>query len=288
MNLIMNPSPSMQVPDCFKTLRVSPGAQWQEIKKSYHSLAKQFHPDRNPGNRDSEDRFKKLHRAFKTLEYYYQIRRDIRTRSRDYDKRQTGPSTTVNFESPEPSSPGPPISFQELIKGFRNKASWIQAGRSIRAALENCERKILLLDIKKNVRLDAATASRGGFIRVQQGSDSFQVPAPSGSWNRMSLRIPGKGDPGLFSRKRGDLWIHVEVIGPKPPVHSQDANIYYDFNASIQDILQGKVFTLQSVEGPIKFFLPKTTRDGQVFTLKSNKTFEGRGPSNHIVTVRLD
>lgn len=53
--------------DYYEVLGVSRGASAQEIKKSYRQLALKFHPDRNPDNKDAEDRFKEASEAYEVL-----------------------------------------------------------------------------------------------------------------------------------------------------------------------------------------------------------------------------
>jgi molecular chaperone DnaJ len=54
-------------PDYYKTLGVGKGASDEEIKKSYRKLARQYHPDRNPGNKQAEEHFKEISQAYDVL-----------------------------------------------------------------------------------------------------------------------------------------------------------------------------------------------------------------------------
>lgn len=51
----------------YKTLGVIASASIDEIKKAYRELAKQFHPDKNPGNKSAEEKFKEISSAYETL-----------------------------------------------------------------------------------------------------------------------------------------------------------------------------------------------------------------------------
>ena len=54
-------------PDYYKTLGVGKDASDEEIKKSYRKLARQYHPDRNPGDKQAEERFKEISQAYDVL-----------------------------------------------------------------------------------------------------------------------------------------------------------------------------------------------------------------------------
>ena len=67
----------MQIVECFKILNVSPGEDWRKVRKSYHSLAKQFHPDINPEKRSDDTRLKEINQAFEYLETHYKAAHNV-------------------------------------------------------------------------------------------------------------------------------------------------------------------------------------------------------------------
>ena len=53
--------------DFYETLGINKGAGADEIKKAYRSLAKKYHPDMNPGDKDAEQKFKEINEAYGIL-----------------------------------------------------------------------------------------------------------------------------------------------------------------------------------------------------------------------------
>uniref|UniRef100_A0A7S4QT53 J domain-containing protein n=1 Tax=Alexandrium monilatum TaxID=311494 RepID=A0A7S4QT53_9DINO len=95
----------MAVPDYYRTLGVTPGASDAEVKKAYRKLALQFHPDKNPGNKQAEEKFKEIAEAYSTLS-------DVDKR-RKYEQLRTAP----------PPSPAP----SQQARGPENFQWWGRA-----------------------------------------------------------------------------------------------------------------------------------------------------------------
>jgi len=239
----------MQIAECYKILNVSPGEEWRTVRQSYHSLARQYHPDINPDW--GETRLKEINQAFEKLETYYK-------------------SNDQEFS----------IQKREQLDALNNYPAVQAAVRTGIDFLKGLDSRVFQLDIQKDIKVSRSIREKGGCVYLRSGRERFEVKIPSGDWIEMSLRIPGKGESSLFSNRRGDLLLNLSV-----PVENtaKSKNARYSYEMKIpQDKLAG-VRTLNSSEGPIKFILPSNTRDGQSFTLRSSRDSE----TLHVLTVRL-
>src|SRR3954447_11975411 len=61
------PAPEREMTNPYETLGVAKNASQDEIKKAYRKLARQYHPDKNPGDKAAEDRFKDVQNAYDVL-----------------------------------------------------------------------------------------------------------------------------------------------------------------------------------------------------------------------------
>jgi len=270
----MNSSTIMPLTDCFRTLKISPGVKWAEVRKAYYFLAKRYHPDVNPGDSVSESRFKEITLAFEAIEKHYK------------DKPSGSRAVPGRAQTPRESSPSQTTgSLEKLFRQFGWNPALNRLTRRLRDLLNEYDKKIFLLDIQKQINL-TPTGALGGTIRLRQGRESFNVKIPSGEWSAMSLRIPEKGERSLFSRQRGDLVLHIRVPR-KARVVTGDSDFSYELNIPASSIAGRKVLTLDSSEGPIKFILPKNTVDGQCFVLKTRSNPKNGVEANHIITVHL-
>ena len=257
----------MQIAECFKILNVSPGDDWLRVRQSYHSLARQLHPDINPDRGDihSDDaRLKTINQAFEKLESHYKSH----TLS---DRRVSAYQAKTKFGS--------------LFNTLRNKPAIQSALRSSLDFLEVLDKKAFQLDIQKDIQISELVLQKGGSLNLKSGTESIAVKIPSGDWKQMSLRVAGKGERSLFSHRRGDLLLNLRV--PRVETAKADSpRFFYEMKISAENIDDRRTMTLNSSEGPIKFILPRNTHDGQSFTLRSG--LGGKSETLHILTVRID
>lgn len=258
----------MQIVECFKILNVSPGEDWNRVRQSYHALARKFHPDINPEKGRAEIRLKEINQAFEILENYYR-------NSNDLPRYVSIPQKN------------PPTKWDNLIERFKGHP-WVQnkmrSGLHFLVGLDN---KVFQLDIKKDIKISGSKFQKGSSLHVKSGKESFEVKVPTGDWSQMSYTIPGKGESSLFSGRRGDLVLnfHMPFRKTAKPKHTRFS---YEIKIPREQINRGRVLTLQSSEGPIKFILPRNTHEGQKFTLSSRGRQENKPEILHVLTVRLD
>ncbi|PIQ97024.1 MAG: hypothetical protein COV67_06355 [Nitrospinae bacterium CG11_big_fil_rev_8_21_14_0_20_56_8] len=264
----------MDFPECYKILNVAQGVNWAAIKKSYHSLAKQYHPDRNGGDPGCEARFKEINLAFQRLQSAH---RNSRLESVD--------NRFENKVDSQPDSPAPQFGSSFLDRVEMNPIMR-QALARLREIAVECERRFFLLNVYHEVTLDTKTALKGGTVKVKKGRRTFNVTIPPGSWNRMTLRLPGEGENSPLRDRRGDFVLTLRVLPTAEPV-TGERELYYELKIPPEKIASGKVMTLDTTEGPIKFILPRNTADGMMFTLRARPDADPAFPTRHVVKVHL-
>ncbi len=285
---MMNHLTTMKLSQCFAILNVSPSVTWEGVKKSYHHLAKQYHPDLNPRSLACENKFKELTNAFRMLERHYNSPQTNRWKGLVKIRPQSSPLhgeeslfTAGSMEDERQSG-----QLETSAADNQKKSGWSRWMQSLQIKFNKIERKIFLLDAQKNIRVAPNTAANGGILRLHNRKETFQVKIPSGGWNRMSLRVPEKGESSLFGKKRGDLMLNIQVIKPEQ-LDAGHAKYFYELQVAREKIQSSRVQTLDSVQGPIKFVLPKGTKDGQTFVLKYQAKPESGASPDHVVKVHL-
>jgi curved DNA-binding protein len=275
----------MNILDCYKILNVSQSSNWEQVKRSYYTLAKKYHPDLNFGDPFFESRFKKISQAYRVLDLHYKKQETIKNVWEKNRRPKRSPRKAYPSVEPIVTPPKRPKSAKkEAIEVKRSDPKW---KKKIKEIIFKYENKWAPLTIRQGVTVDSALAIKGGIIRIKTAHDNFQVKIPAGIEHQTQLRIPGKGEKSFFNDKRGDLFLNVRVI-PAGRAVPGNTNMFYEKKVSKEDVNLNRVFTLNTFQGPIKFFIPKKTRDGESFVLKAKPHAAGSGfRVNHIVTLRI-
>ena len=249
----------MQITKCYEVLQVELDAPWQVVKKSYYSLAKKLHPDLNPSNSDAETKLKEINQAFQIL--------------RSHFSNQANTSLIEN---------------DRTFKNWENFYQKIQQNPNVKKIKDACadylsrlDENVFQLHIHKTIEIPVSTAKRGGSIFMKSGKEKFEVKIPSGDWNRLSVSIEGKGQSSLFSKRRGDFILDLQI--PKNGMVTPKT-FSSSYEMTIDRTKLGQVMTLNSSEGLIRFVLPRNTIEGQAFCLRSHLDSKHK----HILTVRLN
>lgn len=280
----------MRFSECFTVLNVRPDTKWDEVRRSYHFLAKKFHPDLHPNKPSATKKFHRISEAFKTLEIRHKLRlkKDSPWKTiNDYRNRFTTKQNEADADQPQVATPlgkaptplktaGKNHPTEDTVRGFKGLGD----------TLFDWEKKVFLLDIRKNIFLKKRLPTHSNIVRVKKGDESFQVRIPPGPWTSMFIRVPEKGNKSMFSNKRGDLLLNINVPNNET-LDSAPAVYYYKVRIPQNTIGTNKVWTLKSATGPIKFTLPETAQQGQKLILKANRSATGPNCASHIMTLNL-
>jgi curved DNA-binding protein len=273
----------MNVLDCYKVLNVPTFSNWKEVKQSYYTLAKKYHPDVNYGDPFFESKFQKISQAYQVLGRQFQRRQVIKE---IWIKNQEQRKSSKNFYPNVDTTVIPPKEAKREGECI-NDALVPKWKKKIEDIVFKYENKWAPLTVWQGVTVNSSQAAKGGAVRIHTTHSSFQVKIPAGVADQTQLRVRGKGEKSFFYDKRGDLYLNIRVIPADKP-DSGNVNLFYEKKVSQKDIEQNKVFTLNAFQGLIKFFVPKDTGDGKSYVLKAKKHSEGFDfQVNHIVKIRI-
>lgn len=251
--------------DPYKELGVSKGASADEIKKAFRKLAKELHPDKNPGDKASEERFKRVTAAFdllgdaeKRAKYDRgEIDADGREQYRGYGGGAGGGGRSGGFSGFGGSGQRggfEDIDLSDLFAGFgggaANRGFGGGKGQDIRATLEVSLEEVI-----------------SGTTRRIQFSDGrmVDVAIPKGASDGQVVRLKGQGAPGRT--QAGDAMIELRIV-PHALYRRDGADLHMDLPVSVPDAVLGGKVTVPTPEGKVMMSIPKGSNSGKVLRLK--------------------
>lgn len=252
--------------DLYKDLGVARGASQEEIKRAYRKLAAQFHPDRNPGNKGAEERFKAVNRAHQVLgdaskRALYDEFGDVALRE-GFDAEAA--RAYARARSPFAGRGG--FSFEDILGG--NGGIGDIFGDMFRGGARGARRPIKGADITNEVTVDLLSAIRGTQILVDaNGSGGIQVRIPPGAGDGDKVRVAGHGMPGQMGGPSGDLLITVRVK-PHPCFERDGLDLKLDLPLTPREAFEGGKVQVPTPDGEVTLKVPKGTQSGQVTRLR--------------------
>jgi curved DNA-binding protein len=227
--------------DYYEALGVSKSASDDEIKKAYRNLARQYHPDRNPGDKQAEGRFKEIQDAYDVL--------SDKTKRSQYDQfgfvggPAGGPSPGgFHWESGAGGFPGgvnidPEIFEQMFAGGGLGDLFGAKKNRGARPG-----RRSTPSPQTHEVPVPADTAARGGTLSLRIGDNDVEVKIPAGIQEGKVLRVKGQGPGG------SDL--HLKIRIDVPSYFRREGNdIFLDVPLSIAEAVLGSKVDVPTLDG---------------------------------------
>jgi DnaJ-class molecular chaperone len=238
--------------DHYEVLGVSRSATPEEISKAYRKLARQHHPDRNPGDKSAETRFKEIQNAYDTLSdpkkkaMYDQFGTDVPPGAGGAGfpgggfqfpggggTQQIDPEMAQEmFRRMFGGGGGGGGGFEDLFGSFSGRGR----GRGRSRAQPPAEA------VEVEARVPFLTAALGGTIGLRVGDREIDVKVPAGFEDGKKLRVAGQGESGE------DIMVKVRV-DPHPYFRREGRDILLDVPISIPEAVQGGKVEVPTVAG---------------------------------------
>lgn len=257
-------------------LGVARGASAEDIRKAFRKLAKKHHPDANPGDKASEEKFKRVSAAFDLLGDPDK-RRKFDAREIDADGRETMHGFSGN---PFGQSQGP---FSQGAGG--------PFGRGGRAAdFENIDLGDILgevfggrrggfaskgPDVRARLEIDLEESILGAKKRIAfSDGRTLDVTIPVGAAEGQVLRLKGQGAPGRAGP--GDALIELG-IRPHPRFRREGEALLMDVRISVPDAVLGGKVQAPTPDGAVTLNVPKGSNSGSVLRLRRRGLADAQG-----------
>lgn len=263
--------------DPYQELGVSRGASSDEIRKAFRKLAKQLHPDQNPGDKAAEERFKKVSAAFDILGDEDK-RKKFDAGQIDADGRETMRGFRPGGGGGDPFGPGGPFAGggfhrqggfgggEGHFEGgeFSDILSEILGGRGRGAGFGGQPQRGG--DVRADIHISVEEAVQGGKKRIAfSDGRTLDITIPKGAAEGQVLRLKGQGSPGRAGA--GDALIELH-ISSHPIFRREGSNLTMDVPISVPDAVLGSKVEAPTPDGPVTLTVPKGANSGQILRLK--------------------
>ncbi len=259
----------------YEVLGVGKEASAEDIRRAYRRLAKQHHPDLNPGNKQAEARFKEINAANDILS-------DETKRAR-YDRGEIDESgaekpqyTYAHYRDFAEAAPGAkyhaaegmePGDLDDILAMFRRGTR----GATLRMPGE---------DYRYVLTVDFLDAINGAKRRLNLAHDkSLDVTIPAGVRDGQILRLKGQGGEGIGGGPRGDALIEIHVA-PHPLFRREGDDIHLELPVTLAEASLGGKISVPTPAGDVTMTVPPHSNTGFVLRLKGKgapKTDGSRG-----------
>jgi len=280
--------------DYYKILGVDKKAGSEDIKKAYRKLALKYHPDKNPGNKDAEEKFKKINEAYAVLsdsekrKQYDSFGSD--TFSRQYSQEDIFRDFDINKILRDlgfggSGSRGRTYSYQTGGDPFSDLFSGAQYKTTPRKGS----------DIEYNLSITLEESVLGTekkiALKKEEKVDEINIKIPAGINAGKKLRLAGKGLSGLHGGTPGDLYLNISIL--PHPIFARDGNdIYVERAINFSQAALGTTTEVPTLDGVTKRLkIPAGTQNNTKIRMKgygvSNLKGSGRGDQYVKITVNI-
>lgn len=243
--------------DYYSILGVPKGASQKEIKKNYKKLARKYHPDLNPNNKVSEERFKEITEAYEVLSD------EGKRKLFDQGADPLGGAQNQSYQQQRPfyysSQENDGARYQDIWESIFAEGFSSAGGRKRKQAGE---------DIVYSMDIEFKDSILGGeriFITPQ--GKNIQVKIPPGLKTGQKLRFAGHGEKGLLGGEAGDMYISINVL-PSEKFKRVGDDIELEVPVLFSKAILGGKEIISAIDNNLEITIPKGVSTGTKIRIK--------------------
>lgn len=254
--------------DYYKTLEINKSATEAEIKKAYRKLARKYHPDLNPNDKEAERKFKEINEANEVLgnpenrKKYDKYGKDW-MHADEFEKAGYNPNQQQRTR--QQSGQG----FSDFSSGDFSESDFSDFFNSMYGSARNrrSQTKYRGQDFNAELELDLVSAYTTHKQNLTVNGKNIRITIPAGVENGQVIKIPGHGGPGVNGGPNGDLYLTF-LIANNPDFKREGDNLYTDVDLDLYTAVLGGEIYVNTFDGKVKIKVPPETQTGTKIKLK--------------------
>ena len=283
---------SMEFKDYYQILGVSPDADEKAIRQAFRKLARQYHPDVNPGDKAAEEQFKAINEAnqvlsdpeqrkkYDALRAQYQSWQQSGGRPGDFNwqawSAQPGEGVYEHYGTVDDLQDlfGAESPFSDFFTSIFGGARGAQRG----AQQTSRPRRGRDLEVEAEVRLEEAF--RGTTRALQIGERRIEAKIPPGVHTGARVRLAGQGEPGRQGGAGGDLYLNIRVL-PHATFERDGDDLFTEVPVDIYTAALGGEVRVPTLDGAVMLKVPPQTQSGRTLRLRGKGMPRLNDPNTH-------
>jgi curved DNA-binding protein len=254
--------------DYYKTLDITKAATEAEIKKAYRKLARKYHPDLNPNDKEAEKKFKEINEANEVLsnpenrKKYDKYGKDWK-HADEFEKAGYDPNQQQQYSKQQSgqdfSGFGGDFSGSDFSDFFNSMYGDARSSRS--------QSRYRGQDFNAELQLDLAAAYTTHKQSLTVNGKNIRITIPAGVENGQVIKIPGHGGAGVNGGPNGDLYITF-LISNNSDFKREGNNLYSNIDLDLYTAVLGGEININTFDGKVKIKVPAETQTGTKVKLK--------------------
>ncbi len=274
----------MDYQDYYQTLGVPRTASQDEIKKAYRKLARQYHPDANPGDKKAEAKFKEINEANEVLSDPEKRKKydQLGSQWQNYQRMGGDPR---GFDWGQWTNQGQGnVDLNDLFGsgggGFSDFFESIFGGMGGRTQTRSRQRGPARgQNIDQPIEISLQDAYHGTKLTLQKDGQKLEVKVPPGINTGSKIRMSGQGSPGFNNGPAGDLLLLVTVL-PDQTFEREGDNLKTTVSIDLFTALIGGETNVQTMKGSVQMKIPAGIQPGQSIRLRGQGMPQLNNPQN--------
>lgn len=247
--------------DYYKILGISKSATESDIKKAYRKLARKYHPDLNPNDKDSEQKFKEINEANEVLSHAenrkkYDAHGEHWQHAGDYEKAKQQDQQQRRSQGAQGG-----YSEEEFSDFFGDMFGGRASGNSGRQV------KFKGQDFNAQLQLDLKDVYTSHKRTLTVNKKNIRITIPAGVENGQVIKIKGHGGQGVNGGPNGDLYIEFSVTN-NSSFRRDGHNLYVSEDLDLYKALLGGEIMVNTFDGKVKLTVKPETQNGTKVKLK--------------------
>lgn len=248
--------------DYYQILGVQKSATEKDIKAAYRKLARKYHPDVNPNDKEAEKKFQELNEANEVLsdpekrKKYDQYGKDWE-HGAEYEKARQSRAANQggNYYG------GGDDNFSDFFESMFGGASGFSGARGGR------QTRFRGQDYQAQVHLTLAEAYETHKQTLNVNGKNIRITVPAGIENGQNIKIPGHGGPGSNGGPNGDLFITFTVANDEKFRRAKN-DLHINVDIDLYSAVLGGEIIIETLSGKVKLPVKAETQNGSIVRLK--------------------